>query len=192
MLAVHTACAVKRSKFTERASSSLKTSLRTAVAGEHQVSCRGLAADERSGGPQSQARSRIAQPALWRADKSLVSSLSHPEMMRVRSAARPLLCPTLLPLICSLHLRAKTPRANPSLHRHTWRKNFVKFMRRDIRDTFKINDPRAKLRTAKAYLAARPYLYLIVTRVSQSSRTSSLPTTPVAPSTKADFPIFTP
>ena len=37
-------------------------------------------------------------------------------------------------------------------------------MRRDIRDTFKINDPRAKLRTAKAYLAARPYFYLIVTR----------------------------
>jgi len=35
---------------------------------------------------------------------------------------------------------------------------------RDIRDTFKMNDPRAKLRTAKAYLAARPYFYLIVTR----------------------------
>ena len=37
-------------------------------------------------------------------------------------------------------------------------------MQRYIRDTFKINDPRAKLRTAKAYLAARPYFYLIVTR----------------------------
>lgn len=37
-------------------------------------------------------------------------------------------------------------------------------MRRDIRDALKINDPRAKLRVAKAYLAARPYLYLIVTR----------------------------
>ncbi len=37
-------------------------------------------------------------------------------------------------------------------------------MRRDIRDTLKINDPRAKLRVAKAYLAARPCPYLIVTR----------------------------
>ena len=37
-------------------------------------------------------------------------------------------------------------------------------MRRYIRDTLNINDPRAKLRVSKAYLAARPYLYLIVTR----------------------------
>ena len=56
------------------------------------------------------------------------------------------------------------PRANPSLHRHTRRKNFVKFMWRDIRNALKINDLRAELRTAKAYLAARPYFYLIVTR----------------------------
>ena len=66
-------------------------------------------------------------------------------------------------------------------------------MRRDIRDTFKINDPRAKLRVAKAYLAARSYLYLIVTRaLPKFAHQFPAHDTPVAPSTKADFPIFAP
>lgn len=127
-------CAIKRYKFAEQASSSLKSTLQAALAGEHQVSYRGLTADERSGSPQNQARSRTAQPALWRADTSLASSISHSKMMRVRSAVHPLTaCPTLPPHRCSLHPRAKRlMRAclfDSSAHRA---KNYVKFMRRDI------------------------------------------------------------
>ena len=43
-------------------------------------------------------------------------------------------------------------------------KNYVKFMRRDILNAIKINDPHAKLKTVKVRLAVRPCLYLIVIR----------------------------